>query len=163
MNAPRLTDGLGRTVSFKNAVVIMTSNIGSQWILDPDLTEVEMNHRVMEAMRATFKPEFLNRVDDTVIFHRLSLEHIRAIVEIQLGQLRARLAERDIDLELSEEALDYLAQQGYDPAYGARPLKRLIQKELQDRIALSLLRGDICDGDAVRVGVEGLGLVVGKG
>ena len=159
----RLTDGHGRTVSFKNAVVIMTSNIGSQWILDPDLTEVEMNHRVMEAMRATFKPEFLNRVDDVVIFHRLSLEHIRKIVEIQLAQLRARLAERDIDLELSEGALDYLAQQGYDPAYGARPLKRLIQKELQDRIALSLLRGDISDGDTVRVEAEGLGLGVGKG
>ena len=140
----------------------MTSNIGSQWILDPDLTEVEMNHRVMEAMRATFKPEFLNRVDDVVIFHRLSLEHIRKIVEIQLAQLRARLSERDIDLELSEEALDYLAQQGYDPAYGARPLKRLIQKELQDRIALSLLRGDISDGDTVRVEAEGLGLRVGK-
>ncbi len=113
-------------------------------------------------MRATFKPEFLNRVDDVVIFHRLSLEHIRAIVEIQLGQLRARLAERDIALELSEEALDYLARQGYDPAYGARPLKRLIQKELQGRIALSLLRGDISDGDTVRVGVEGLGLRVEK-
>src|SRR5665648_851287 len=82
-----------------------TSNIGSRWILDPDLTEVEMNHRVMEAMRATFKPEFLNRVDDIVIFHRLSLEHIRKIVEIQLGQLRARLADRDIALELSEEAI----------------------------------------------------------
>jgi len=158
----RLTDGHGRTVSFKNAVVIMTSNIGSQWILDPDLTEVEMNHRVMEAMRATFKPEFLNRVDDTVIFHRLSRDHIRTIVEIQLGELRARLAERDIALELSEEALDYLAAQGYDPAYGARPLKRLIQKQLQDKIALALLRGDICDGDTVRVEAEGLGLVVGK-
>jgi len=158
----RLTDGHGRTVSFKNAVVIMTSNIGSQWILDPDLTEVDMNHRVMEAMRATFKPEFLNRVDDTVIFHRLSRGHIRTIVEIQLGELRARLAERDIALELSEEALDYLAAQGYDPAYGARPLKRLIQKELQDRIALALLRGDVCDGDTVRVDAEGLGLVVGK-
>ncbi|MHB9150784.1 MAG: hypothetical protein ACYC33_12050, partial [Thermoleophilia bacterium] len=96
-------------------------------------------------------------------FHRLSLEHIRKIVEIQLEQLRARLSERDISLELSVEALDYLAKQGYDPAYGARPLKRLIQKELQDRIALSLLRGDISDGDTVRVGAEGLGLVVGKG
>src|SRR5665811_273164 len=158
----RLTDGHGRTVGFKNAVVIMTSNIGSQWILDPDLNEVEMDHLVSEAMRATFKPEFLNRVDDVVIFHRLSLEHIRRIVEIQLGQLRARLAERDIALELSEEALDYLAHQGYDPAYGARPLKRLIQKELQDRIALSLLRGDISDGDTVRVAVGEEGLELGK-
>ena len=158
----RLTDGHGRTVDFKNTVVIMTSNIGSQWILDPDLNEVEMDHLVSEAMRATFKPEFLNRVDDIVIFHRLSLEHIRTIVEIQLGFLRERLSERDIALELSDEALDYLAHQGYDPAYGARPLKRLIQKELQDRIALALLKGDICDGDAVRVEAEGLGLMVGK-
>ncbi len=156
----RLTDGHRRTVDFKNAVVIMTSNIGSQWILDPDITEVEMNHRVMKAMGSTFKPEFLNRVDDVVIFHRLSLEHIAKIVEIQLAQLRARLAERDITLELSTEALDYLAQQGYDPAYGARPLKRLIQKELQDRIALGLLRGDFCDGDTVRVESEELGLRV---
>jgi ATP-dependent Clp protease ATP-binding subunit ClpB len=158
----RLTDGHGRTVDFKNTVVIMTSNIGSQWILDPDLNEVEMDHLVSEAMRVTFKPEFLNRVDDIVIFHRLSLEHIRTIVEIQLGFLRERLVERDITLELSDDALDYLAHQGYDPAYGARPLKRLIQKELQDKIALALLKGDICDGDAVRVEAEGLGLVVGK-
>ncbi|MCJ7795251.1 MAG: AAA family ATPase, partial [Thermoleophilia bacterium] len=158
----RLTDGHGRTVDFKNTVVIMTSNIGSQWILDPDLNEVEMDHLVSEAMRATFKPEFLNRVDDIVIFHRLTLEHIRTIVEIQLGFLRERLAERDITLELSDAALDYLAHQGYDPAYGARPLKRLIQKELQDRIALALLKGDICDGDTVRVEAEGLGLVVGR-
>jgi len=156
----RLTDGHGRTVFFTNTVVIMTSNIGSQFILDPDLTEVEMDHRVSEAMRMTFKPEFLNRVDDIVIFHRLTLEHIRQIVEIQLEHLRARLAERDFTLELSEEALDFLAHQGYDPAYGARPLKRLIQKELQDKIALALLRGDICDGDTVRVEAEGLGLRV---
>jgi len=157
----RLTDGDGRTVFFTNTVVIMTSNIGSRFILDPDLTEVEMDHRVSEAMRATFKPEFLNRVDDIVIFHRLTLEHIRKIVEIQLEHLRQRLAERDITLELSDEALDFLAHQGYDPAYGARPLKRLIQKELQDKIALALLRGDITDGDTVRVEAEGLGLRVG--
>ena len=149
-------------MSFKNSVVIMTSNIGSQVILDPDLTEVEMHARVMEVMRATFKPEFLNRVDDIVVFHRLTREHIRRIVAMQLGQLGARLAERDITLELSEEALDYLAAEGYDPAYGARPLKRLIQKELQDRIALALLRGDICDGDRVRVEEADGGLVVGK-
>ena len=158
----RLTDGHGRTVSFKNTVIIMTSNTGSQFILDPDLTEVEMDYRVSEAMRATFKPEFLNRVDDIVIFHRLTLQHIRTIAEIQLGKLRARLAERDVSLTLSDEALDYLAHQGYDPAYGARPLKRLIQKELQDRIALALLRGDICDGGDVKVEAEGLALVVGK-
>ncbi len=159
----RLTDGHGRTVDFKNTVVIMTSNIGSQWILDPDLNEVEMDHLVSEAMRATFKPEFLNRVDDIVIFHRLSLEHIRTIVEIQLGFLRERLSERDITLELSDTALDYLAHQGYDPAYGARPLKRLIQKELQDRIALALLKGDICDGDYRAGGGGGVGVGGGEG
>ena len=158
----RLTDGHGRTVSFRNAVVIMTSNIGSQWILDPDLTEEDMGTRVMEAMQATFKPEFLNRVDDVVIFHRLTLEHIRRIVEIQLGQLRERLAERDIALELSEGAVDYLAQQGYDPAYGARPLKRLIQKEIQDKVALGLLQGDFGEGDTVRVAVGEEGLELGK-
>jgi ATP-dependent Clp protease ATP-binding subunit ClpB len=147
----RLTDGHGRTVSFKNAVVIMTSNIGSQWILESDLSEEQMAERVMEVMRATFKPEFLNRVDDIVIFHRLSRGHIRRIVEIQLEQLRQRLQERDISLGLTDEALDYLAERGYDPAYGARPLKRLIQKELQDRIALALLRGEICDHDVVQV------------
>ena len=102
-------------------------------------------------------------MDDVVIFHRLSREHIRRIVEIQLAQLRARLAERDITLELSEGALGYLARQGDDPASGARPLRRLIQKELQERIALPLLRGDITDGDTVRVEGEGLGLVVGFG
>ena len=158
----RLTDGHGRTVDFKNAIVIMTSNIGSQWILDPELTEVEMDSRVSEAMRLQFKPEFLNRVDETVIFHRLSLEHIRRIVELQLVLLEARVAERGITLELTEAAKTYLAQQGYDPAYGARPLKRLIQREIQDPLALALLRGDYTEGDTVRVDEVGLGLVFAK-
>ena len=155
----RLTDGHGRTVDFKNTIVIMTSNIGSQWILDPELNEVEMDSRVSEAMRLTFKPEFLNRVDETVIFHRLSLEHIRKIVELQLVLLEARVAERGITLELTEAAKTYLAQQGYDPAYGARPLKRLIQREIQDPLALALLRGDYAEGDTVRVDEVGLRLV----
>ena len=155
----RLTDGHGRTVDFKNTIVIMTSNIGSQWILDPDLNEVEMNALVLEAMRLAFKPEFLNRVDELVIFHRLSVEHIRRIVELQLVLLRARLAERDIALELTEAAKTYLAQQSYDPAYGARPLKRLIQREIQDPLALALLRGDYAEGDTVSVDEVGLGLV----
>ncbi len=119
----RLTDGHGRTVDFKNVVVIMTSNIGSEFILDPDITEMDMDVRVTELMQATFKPEFLNRVDEVVIFHRLSLEHIKGIVDIQLELLRKRLAEHDITLELTDAARAYLAQQGYDPAYGARPLK----------------------------------------
>jgi len=155
----RLTDGHGRTVDFKNTVVIMTSNIGSEFILDPDITEVEMDMRVTDLMQATFKPEFLNRVDEVIIFHRLSLEHIKGIVDIQLRLLRARLDERDITLEVTDTAKAYLAQQGYDPAYGARPLKRLIQKEIQDQVALALLKGEFRDGDTVRVNEENLGLV----
>jgi ATP-dependent Clp protease ATP-binding subunit ClpB len=158
----RLTDGHGRTVDFKNAVVIMTSNVGSQFILDPDITEIEMDARVTELMQATFKPEFLNRVDEIIIFHRLTLEHIKGIVDIQLGLLRKRLAERDIQLEITDAAKTYLAQQGYDPAYGARPLKRLIQKEIQDQIALALLKGEFRDGDTVRVDERGLELVFEK-
>ena len=158
----RLTDGHGRTVDFKNTVVIMTSNIGGQFILDADITEIEMDARVDELMRAAFKPEFLNRVDEIIIFHRLSLEHIKGIVEIQLGLLRKRLAERDITLEISDAAKTYLAQQGHDPAYGARPLKRLIQKEIQDKVALSLLKGDFRDGDTIRVDERGLELVFEK-
>ncbi len=113
-------------------------------------------------MQATFKPEFLNRVDEVIIFHRLSLEDIKGIVEIQLELLRARLAERDIVLELTDAAKNYLAQQGYDPAYGARPLKRLIQKEIQDKIALGLLKGDFGDGDTIRVDERNLELVFEK-
>jgi ATP-dependent Clp protease ATP-binding subunit ClpB len=155
----RLTDGHGRTVDFKNTVIIMTSNVGSQFILDPDINEVEMDMRVTEMMQATFKPEFLNRVDELIIFHRLSLEHIKGIVEIQLDLLRKRLAERDISLDITDAAKSYLAQQGYDPAYGARPLKRLIQREIQDKVALALLKGDFRDGDTIRVDERNLELV----
>jgi ATP-dependent Clp protease ATP-binding subunit ClpB len=158
----RLTDGHGRTVDFKNTVVIMTSNVGSQFILDPDITEIEMDMRVTELMQATFKPEFLNRVDEVIIFHRLSLEHIKVIVDIQLGLLWKRLAERDITLEITDAARTYLAQQGYDPAYGARPLKRLIQKEIQDQVALALLKGEFRDGDTIKVDERGLELVFEK-
>jgi len=158
----RLTDGHGRTVDFKNVVVIMTSNIGSEFILDPDITEMDMDLRVTELMQATFKPEFLNRVDEVVIFHRLSLEHIKGIVDIQLELLRKRLSEHDITLELTDTAKDYLAQQGYDPAYGARPLKRLIQKEIQDQMALALLKGEFQDGDTVLVDEKDLSLTFTK-
>ncbi|MCE5253653.1 MAG: ATP-dependent chaperone ClpB [Actinomycetia bacterium] len=158
----RLTDGHGRTVDFKNTVVIMTSNIGSEFILDPGITEIEMDMRVTELMRATFKPEFLNRVDEVIIFHRLTPEHIKGIVDIQLRLLRRRLAERDITLEVTDAAKAYLAQQGYDPAYGARPLKRLIQKEIQDKVALALLKGDFHDGDTIRVDERNLSLVFEK-
>ncbi len=135
----RLTDGKGRTVDFKNTVLIMTSNIGSQWIQELRASEhEEMRRRVLEALRAHFKPEFLNRVDDIVIFHALSIENIKEIVEIQLKNLRRRLAERKMDLHLTERAKQILAKEGFDPVYGARPLKRAIQRLIQDPLALKI-------------------------
>lgn len=148
----RLTDGKGRTVDFKNTVLIMTSNIGSQWIQDLGASEhEEMRRRVMEALRAHFKPEFLNRVDDVVIFHGLSIENIKEIVDIQLKNLRRRLAERKMDLFLSDEAKEVLAKEGFDPVFGARPLKRAIQRSIQDPLALKILEGDFKEGDEVEV------------
>jgi ATP-dependent Clp protease ATP-binding subunit ClpB len=152
----RLTDGHGRTVDFKNTVVIMTSNVGSQLILayrggdDPESYE-QMKGEVLDVMRRQFRPEFLNRVDEIVVFHSLSREHLKQIVEIQLERLRARLEERHITLELTERAREHLAAVGYDPSYGARPLKRAIQKELETPLGRLLLKGDINDGQTVTV------------
>jgi ATP-dependent Clp protease ATP-binding subunit ClpB len=152
----RLTDGHGRTVDFKNTVVIMTSNVGSQLILayrggdDPESYE-QMKGEVLDVMRRQFRPEFLNRVDEIVVFHSLSREHLKQIVEIQLERLRARLEERHITLELTEKAREHLAAVGYDPSYGARPLKRAIQKELETPLGRLLLKGDIKDGQTVTV------------
>ncbi len=146
----RLTDGQGRTVDFRNTVIIMTSNIGSQYILEAT-DEAEMEDRVLEALRQHFRPEFLNRVDEIVIFHRLGREQLREIAEIQLEHLRGLLAERGISIELTNAALDVLIEEGYDPAYGARPLKRVIQRRIVDPLALQLIQGDITDGDHVVV------------
>jgi ATP-dependent Clp protease ATP-binding subunit ClpB len=148
----RLTDGKGRTVDFKNTVLIMTSNIGSQWIQDLAAREhEEMRRRVLEALRAQFKPEFLNRIDDVIIFHALSIENIKEIVEIQLRNLRRRLAERKMDLHLSDRAKQILAKDGFDPVYGARPLKRAIQRLIQDPLALRVLEGEFSEGDMIEV------------
>jgi ATP-dependent Clp protease ATP-binding subunit ClpB len=148
----RLTDGKGRTVDFKNTVLIMTSNIGSQWIQELQGSEhEEMRRRVLEALRAHFKPEFLNRVDDIVIFHALSIENIKEIVEIQLKNLRRRLAERKMDLHLTERAKQILAKEGFDPVYGARPLKRAIQRLIQDPLALKMLEGEFSEGDSIEI------------
>jgi ATP-dependent Clp protease ATP-binding subunit ClpB len=150
----RLTDGHGRTVDFKNTVIIMTSNVGSQLILayrggtDQQAYE-EMKREVLDALRRQFRPEFLNRIDEIVVFHSLSREQLKQIVEIQLERLRARLAERHIVLELTEEAREYLAAAGYDPQYGARPLKRAIQKELETPLGKLLLKGEASDGSLV--------------
>ena len=152
----RLTDGQGRVVDFKNTVVIMTSNVGSQLILgyrggaDAAAFE-EMKAEVLEALRRQFRPEFLNRVDEIVVFHSLSREQLKSIVEIQLERLRARLAERHITLELTEAAREHLAAVGYDPNYGARPLKRAIQKELETPLGRLLLKGEATDGQTVMV------------
>ena len=156
----RLTDGHGRTVDFKNAVVIMTSNIGSQIILGyrggerPEDYE-RMKEEVLEALRGHFRPEFLNRVDEVVVFHSLTQEQLKQIVVIQLQRLRARLAERKIEIELTDAALDHFARTGYDPVYGARPLKRLLQKELETTLGRKLLAGDVHDNSRVVVDYRG--------
>ncbi len=151
----RLTDGHGRTVDFKNTVVIMTSNIGSQWIVDLGEKDYEeMKRRVMEAVRAHFKPEFINRIDELVIFHSLGIGEIKAIVEIQTKKLEKRLLERKIALKVTEKAKEFLAKEGFDPAYGARPLKRVIQKEIQDRLAIMILEGKFKEGDTITVDLD---------
>jgi ATP-dependent Clp protease ATP-binding subunit ClpB len=158
----RLTDGQGRTVDFKNTVVIMTSNLGSAVLQDPRISEAERGRLVMEAVRAHFRPEFLNRVDEIIIFKPLTKEQITTIVDIQLEQLRKRLAQRKITLTLTPAAKQLLASEGYDPTYGARPLKRVIQRRLQDPLALALLEGTFHDGDQIEVDVERGQLVMKK-
>jgi ATP-dependent Clp protease ATP-binding subunit ClpB len=153
----RVTDSQGRTVDFKNAVIILTSNIGSQYILDivgDDSKYEEMRDRVMESMRSSFRPEFLNRIDEIIIFHALRREELRQIVKLQVKRLEKRLAERKMSLKLSEAALDFIAEVGYDPVYGARPLKRIIQRQLETQIAKSILRSDFLEGDVIFVDIE---------
>ncbi|HVX67556.1 MAG TPA: ATP-dependent chaperone ClpB, partial [Bryobacteraceae bacterium] len=152
----RLTDGQGRTVDFKNTIVIMTSNIGSPRILEyrggfAGHEYERMKDAVLEEMRRHFRPEFLNRVDETIVFHALSEDHLKQIVEIQLGRLRARLEERHIRLELTDAARTHLVRAGYDPSYGARPLKRAIQKEIETPLARRLLAGEVHDGETLQV------------
>ncbi len=146
----RLTDGQGRTVDFRNTIVIMTSNVGSEFIFRGG-EEALVRGRVQEALRATFRPEFLNRVDETVIFGRLSQEQLAGVVELQANGLRARLAARRIELELTDAAKLLLVEHGYDPAYGARPLKRTVQRELENPLAMLVLQGQVGDGDTVVV------------
>jgi len=153
----RLTDGHGRTVDFKNTVVILTSNVGSQWIQDPGMSEEEKRTQAMEALRATFRPEFLNRVDDIIMFRALAIEDIRRIILIQIGLIAKRLLERKLTLELTDRAKDTIAEAGYSPVYGARPLKRALQKLLLDPLAMKLLEGTFREGDAIRVDVSETG------
>jgi len=156
----RMTDGHGRTVDFKNTIVVMTSNVGSQWIqeLGSD-RRAEMESRVMEALRANFKPEFLNRIDDIIIFHNLSREELARIVDIQIEHLARRLRDRRIELTLSDDSRQRLAEMGYDPVYGARPLKRVIQKHIENPLSLEILQGHIREGDHLRIETDGERLV----
>ncbi len=151
----RLTDGQGRTVDFKNTLIIMTSNLGSQWIQDLGEKDYHlMREKVMDSVRSTFKPEFLNRVDETIIFHSLRKEAIKEIIEIQLGFVNKRLADKKCALVLSDAAKELLVEQGYDPVYGARPLKRALQHSILDPLALKLLNGDFVEGDCIEVDVD---------
>jgi ATP-dependent Clp protease ATP-binding subunit ClpB len=153
----RVTDAQGHTVDFKNTVIIMTSNIGSQYILDlagDDSQYEPMKARVMEAMRSSFRPEFLNRIDEMIIFHGLRRDQLRQIVKLQIARLEARLQDRKMAVRLSEAALDFLAEVGYDPVYGARPLKRAIQRELETQIAKAILRGEFSEGETIFVDVD---------
>jgi ATP-dependent Clp protease ATP-binding subunit ClpB len=150
----RLTDSHGRTVDFRNAILIMTSNAGSEFIVD-QASDDDVRRRVEGVLQTTFRPEFLNRVDETVIFRRLTAEQIRAIVDLQLHRLGERLQDRKITLQVTDEARDLLGREGYDPAFGARPLKRIVQRRLENPLALAILEGRIVDGDRVVVETDG--------
>jgi ATP-dependent Clp protease ATP-binding subunit ClpB len=155
----RLTDSKGRTVDFKNTVLIMTSNLGSREIQAAEGDEKQVREGVIQELRLHFKPEFLNRIDDIVVFHQLSRDQISQIVDVQLERLRKMLRERNITIVLDESAKALLAREGYDPNYGARPLKRAIQTLIQNPLAVKLLRGEIQPGQTIRVSADGENMV----
>lgn len=150
----RLTDGQGRTVDFRNTILILTSNLGSQFLVDQNLSWEEKERSVQDLVRQAFKPEFVNRLDDIVVFSALSQDELGEIVELYIGRLQTRLSERRLELAVTPDARAWLADRGYDPIYGARPLRRLMQKEIDDRLATALLAGDVHDGDTVRVDLD---------
>ncbi|MFJ3976552.1 ATP-dependent chaperone ClpB [Streptomyces sp. NPDC090021] len=158
----RLTDGQGRTVDFRNTILILTSNLGSQFLMDPATPADQKKQQVLDVVRASFKPEFLNRLDDLVVFSALSRDELAHIAELQIRRLAQRLADRRLTLDVTPEALAWVADKGNDPAYGARPLRRLIQTAIGDRLAKEILSGEVRDGDTVRVDVAGEDLLVGK-
>jgi len=166
----RLTDGQGRTVDFKNAVIIMTSNVGSDMIRERNVIgfrqgisdkahDDETRRMVLDALRAQFRPELLNRIDEIIVFNSLSEDDIKRIVDIQIGQLKRRLAERHLEIELTDAAKSALAHEGFDPTYGARPLKRAIQREIQDKLAMQLLEGKFKEGDRIMVDADSEGRI----
>ncbi len=147
----RLTDGQGRTVDFRNVILILTSNLGSQYLIDPSLDWGEKEQAVLQTVRQAFKPEFINRLDDIVVFSPLSEEELGEIVNLYIDRLSARLHDRRLELGVTPDARAWLAERGYDPLYGARPLRRLMQHEIDDKLARALLAGEIRDGDTVVV------------
>jgi ATP-dependent Clp protease ATP-binding subunit ClpB len=151
----RLTDGQGRTVDFRNTILILTSNLGSQFLADPTLSDEEKRSSVMSTVRASFKPEFLNRLDEVVLFDPLGMDELSHIVDLQVQAMARRLASRRITLDVSPAAREWLALTGFDPAYGARPLRRLVQSSIGDALAKALLAGEVSDGDVVRVDRDG--------
>jgi ATP-dependent Clp protease ATP-binding subunit ClpB len=157
----RLTDGQGRTVDFRNAILILTSNLGSQYLVDPTTDAEQKKDRVLETVRASFKPEFLNRLDDIVVFSALSKDELRRIARLQTGRLGERLRDRRLTLDVTDSALDWLAEEGNDPAYGARPLRRLVQTAIGDPLARAILSGEVLDGQTVRADRAADGLIVG--
>jgi ATP-dependent Clp protease ATP-binding subunit ClpB len=150
----RLTDGQGRTVDFRNTILILTSNLGSQWLQDPALDEEAKRNRVLDTVRTAFKPEFLNRLDDIVVFDPLGMDELARIVDLQVASLAKRLADRRLTLTVTPAARDWLALTGYDPAYGARPLRRLVQSAIGDQLARAILGGTVRDGDTVEVDAD---------
>jgi ATP-dependent Clp protease ATP-binding subunit ClpB len=156
----RLTDGQGRTVDFKNTVIILTSNLGTEFMSVEGGNDGESRAKVMAAVRAHFRPEFLNRLDEIILFHRLTRANMDRIVDIQMARLSGLLADRKIAIDLDEKARHWLGNAGYDPVYGARPLKRVIQRRLQDPLAHLLLEGKVGDGDTVTVSAGKTGLII---
>jgi ATP-dependent Clp protease ATP-binding subunit ClpB len=158
----RLTDGQGRTVDFRNTILVLTSNLGSQYLVDPTLSWEQKTAAVNDLVRQAFKPEFVNRLDDIVVFSQLSEEDLGQIVSLYIDRLERRLAERRLQLAVTPNARSWLAEQGYDPNYGARPLRRLMQHEIDDKLARALLAGEVHDGDTVRVDLDADGLTVSR-
>jgi ATP-dependent Clp protease ATP-binding subunit ClpB len=150
----RLTDGQGRTVDFRNVILIMTSNLGSQFLIDPELDDQQKRDSVMAMVRSAFKPEFLNRLDDIVLFDALTIEELGSIVDLNIDKLTERLEQRRLTLAVTPAARLWLAEHGYDPIYGARPLRRLMQREIEDKLAQLLLAGKVTDGSLVKADLE---------
>jgi ATP-dependent Clp protease ATP-binding subunit ClpB len=150
----RLTDGQGRTVDFRNTILVLTSNLGSAFLVDPVMDQATKRESVLASVRAAFKPEFLNRLDDIVIFDPLDTADLARIVDLQVSALARRLADRRLELDVSDSAREWLAMTGYDPAYGARPLRRLVQTQIGDRLARAILAGQVHDGETVRIDLD---------